>query len=521
MTIEDADRTAPAANPLTHRQILTIFSGLMLGMLLASLDQTIVATALPTITGELGGLNHLSWVVTAYLLASTVSTPLYGKLGDLYGRKRLFQIAIVIFLVASVLCGLAQTMGQLIVFRGLQGVGGGGLIVLAQAIIADVVSPRERGRYQGYFGAVFGASSVAGPLLGGFLTDHLSWQWVFYVNIPLGVLALVVTGFVLPASPRVARPSIDYTGAALLTAAVTCIVLLTTWGGSEYEWGSPMIIGLGVAAAVLLVALGFVERRAREPMVPVGLFGNRTFNVASSVSFIIGVAMFGSISFLPLFVQVVNGASATSSGLLLMPLMLGLLSASMISGQVISRTGHYRSFPIAGTAVASVAMLLLAQMGPSTSQATVTVYMVLLGAGMGLTMQTLVLAVQNAVGRDQLGVATSSVSFFRSMGGSIGVALFGALFNTLLADRLGTTVAVGEGSSFSTDAIRQLPAAERTVYVDAFADSLTTVFLYAVPLIAAGFVLTFFLQQIELRQHAPALADGDSSRHEPIESFAH
>lgn len=494
-----------SARQFTHRQVLLIFSGLMLGMLLAALDQTIVTTALPTITGELGGLNHLSWVVTSYLLAATVSTPLYGKLGDLYGRKRLFQISIVVFLIGSVLCGVSQTMVQLIAFRAIQGLGGGGLMVLAQAIIAEVVSPRERGRYQGYFGAVFGASSVGGPLLGGFLTDEVSWRWVFYINIPLGILALAVTAFVLPASVRHGNPKVDYVGAGVLSIAVTCLVLFTTWGGTEYEWGSTTIVSLGVAALVLLVVLIGIERRVEQPIVPIHLFRTRTFNVASAVSFLIGVAMFGAISFLPLFLQVVNGASATNSGLLLVPLMLGMLTASMGSGQIITRTGRYKVFPITGCGIAAIALYLLSTMGTDTSQTTVTVYMVMLGVGIGLSMQTLVLAVQNVVRITELGVATSSVSFFRSMGGALGVALFGAVFNNLLANRLGTSVAVGEGSNFTPESIQQLPEPARTDYVAGFADALTTVFLYAVPLMVIAFGLTWLLREVPLRSSTHAV----------------
>jgi EmrB/QacA subfamily drug resistance transporter len=508
MPLRDTTAGAPAP-ALTHRQILVIFSGLMLGMLLAALDQTIVATALPTITGELGGLNHLSWVVTAYLLASTVSTPLYGKLGDLYGRKRLFQIAIVIFLAGSILSSVAQNMAELIAFRAIQGAGGGGLLVLAQATIADVVSPRERGRYQGYFGAVFGASSVAGPLLGGFFTDHLSWRWVFYINIPLGIIALFVTSAVLPAGLRRGNPRVDYTGAALLTAAVSCIVLFTTWGGSEYEWTSPIIIGLIAAAVVLLAGLWLVERRAPEPIVPVHLFSLRTFNVATSVSFIVGVAMFGAISFLPLFLQVVNGASATNSGLLLLPLMLGLLLASVASGQVVTRTGRYKVFPVTGTALAALAMFLLSTMGTATSQVTVTAFMMLLGIGLGFTMQTLVLATQNAVPVRDLGAATSSVSFFRSMGGSMGVALFGALFNSGLGRRLGgLSVPVGDTGTLSPGALRQLPAESTHAVASAFADSLTSVFLVAVPLVVVASGLIWLLREAPLRSSAHLVDHG-------------
>ncbi len=375
-------------------------------------------------------------MVTAYLLAATVSTPIWGKLGDLLGRKRMYQVAILVFLVGSVLSGLSTTMVQLIAFRFIQGIGGGALIVLAQAIIADVVSPRERGRYQGYFGALFAASSVAGPLLGGFFTDNLSWRWIFYINIPLGILALIVTSAVLPAAVTRGKVVIDYIGAGLLTAAITGIVLVTTWGGTEYAWSSPTIIVLSVTSVALLVAFLAVERRATEPLLPLRLFRGPIFSISSSVSFVIGVAMFGCISFLPLFLQVAGGASATDSGLLLVPLMIGMLGASVFSGQVITRTGRYRVLPIVGTGIAATGLLLLSTMDAGTPRLESGIYMTTLGIGLGLSMQVLILATQNSVKVSDLGVATSSVNFFRSVGGSVGVALFGALFNARLSSGL-------------------------------------------------------------------------------------
>jgi EmrB/QacA subfamily drug resistance transporter len=501
------------ANPLTHRQILVIFSGLMLGMSLAALDQTIVATALPTIVGDLGGLNHLSWVVTSYLLAATVSTPIWGKLGDLVGRKRMYQLAIVVFLAGSVLSGLATSMAQLIAFRAVQGVGGGALIVLAQAIIADVVSPRERGRYQGYFGALFGACSIAGPLLGGFFTDHLSWRWAFYVNIPIGVVALIVTTAVLPASLTRRQVRIDLLGAGLLTAAVSGIVLVTTWGGSEYAWGSPLIIALSATSVILLGLFVVAERRAVEPILPLRLFNDSVFSVSSGVSLLIGVAMFGAISFLPLFLQVAGGISPTNSGLLLVPMSLGLLGASIFAGQVVTRTGRYRVLPIVGTAVAAFGMFLLSTMDPSTSRLVSGVYMTVLGIGLGLTMQVLVLATQNSVRVADLGVATSTVNFFRSVGGSIGVALFGAIFNSRLATELATT-GVAVPDPVTPQAIEALPGADHTAVVDAFASALTMVFLIAVPVMLVGFALSLLLKEIPLRSasgNARAMAERDAA----------
>ncbi len=496
---------------LSHRRILLVLAGLMLGMLLAALDQTIVATALPTIAGDLGGLTRLSWVVTAYLLASTATVPLYGKVGDLLGRKVVFQAAILIFLAGSILAGLSRSMLELIVFRGVQGIGAGGLMSLALAIVGDVIPPRQRGRYQGYFGAVFGLSSVAGPLLGGFFTDHLTWRWVFYINIPLGILALFVTSFALDLPFHRSRHRLDLAGAALLSAGVVSLLLALVWGGTTYPWGSGQITGLFGASAVLLAAFVLAERRAAEPILPLRLFADRIYSVSNLIGFFVGLAMFGAIVYLPLFLQVTLGESATNSGFLLTPMMIGIVVASVVSGRLISHFGRYRIFPIFGTAVMALAAYLLSTLGVGSQGWQATVYMVVLGIGIGNVMQVMVLAVQNSVQARDMGVATSSAQFFRSIGGTVGVAALGSVLINRLSAHLSQELA-GTGARVPADPARlvnsppsqleRLPAPLLHAIQSALAASMHTVFLVALVLIVVGWLFTFLLREIPLRDHA-------------------
>jgi EmrB/QacA subfamily drug resistance transporter len=507
-------RTTPPAPPApTPRQpVRIIFASLMLVMLLASLDQTIVSTALPTIVGEFGGLEHLSWIVTAYMLATTIATPLYGKLGDLFGRKIVLQAAILLFLLGSALCGISRSMGELIAFRALQGLGGGGLMITTMAAVGDVIPPRDRGRYQGIFGGVFGFSTVLGPLIGGFFVQHLSWRWIFYINLPLGLVAVAVIAWAFASPIERRRPRIDVAGASLLAIGLTALVLFTSLGGHTFAWGSPQILGLIAVSAIAFAAFFRVEGAAAEPILPLSLFRNRTFVVCCATGFIVGLAMFGSITYLPLYLQVVKGVSPSAAGIQLTPMMGGVLVTSIASGQIISRIGRYKAFPIIGTAVMTIGLALLSTLDIRSGPWAASGYALVLGMGLGMIMQVLVLAVQNAVDYRDLGVATSGATLFRSTGGSVGVSLFGAIFAAGLARQLAGHLPAGASfpGAVGARAAGALDPAARNFYLEAFTAALHAVFVAAAFLSAIAFLLTWLLEEIPLRGPARSESIGES-----------
>lgn len=509
-TVAGAAREADAARPqLSHREILVAMSGLVIAMLLAMLDNMIVAPALPTIVGDLGGLEHLAWVTTGYILASTVSTPIWGKLGDLFGRKPTFMASVVVFLIGSALCGMSAGMGELVGFRAVQGLGAGGLMVGVLSIVGELVPPRERGKYQGVMMSVMPVAMIGGPLVGGFITDNLSWRWAFYVNLPLGVVALAVLWATLTLPRGSGRAVIDWTGAALLTVWITALVLITSWGGTQYAWGSWQIGGLAATSVAGFVLFVFVQRRAAEPIMPLRVFASTNFSLAGALAFLSGFAMFGAVTFLPQFQQFVQGSSATNSGLLLMPMMIAAMAVSLAGGLLITKTGRYRPLPIIGSAVMATGLGLFATVGLGTSRTSTSLYMVVLGAGLGFLMQTTTLIAQNSVSLRDLGAATGASTFLRNMGGSLGVSVLGAIYTSRLTGSLvahGASGTLDGAAGMTPAALKALPAGARQLFQQAVTDGIAGVFAWGAVLSAAGFVVALFIRHVPLRGAAPAAA---------------
>lgn len=498
--------TAQAESTLPRGKIIVIFLGLILGILMAALDQTIVATALPNIATDLQGFSAISWIITAYLLGQTISMPIYGKLSDYLGRRNAFQLAIVIFLAGSVVAGLSQSMGMLIACRAVQGIGAGGLMIGAQTIMAEIVSARERGKYMAVMGPMIGVATVLGPLLGGYLTDSISWRWIFYINVPIGAAALIVTALTLKLPTPQVKRKVDYLGAVLMSGAVVSLILALSWGGRRYDWNDPLIIALIAGVLVLTPLWLWAETKAEEPILPLRLFRDDVFRIQVVIALLLGVAMFGAVSFLPTYLQLSLGASPTESGLLMLPLMGGLMAAAITTGQLMSRTGRYKVFPIMGASIAALGMFLLSHLTADTSQTTSGFFMAILGLGIGFIMPTLVLTVQNSVPKKDMSSATAGVNFFRQIGASFGTALIGSLFVSRLADNLADSLPpsaaseLGENAkAMTSEQLAQLPSDLADTFVNAYADSLMPLYLYLVPLLLFGVVMACFLKEKPLQ----------------------